>query len=43
VSLPVGRHEVMLVREGGGLAPGNGDGPRTLGSLVLTPAGGPVS
>lgn len=43
VSLPPGRHEVTLVREGGGLAPGNGDGPRTLGSLVLTPAGGPAS
>jgi hypothetical protein len=43
VSLPAGPREISLVREGGDLAPGNGDGPRTLGSLVLTPASGPVS
>jgi hypothetical protein len=43
VSLPAGRREVSVVREGGDLAPGNGDGPRTLGSLVLTRASGPAS
>jgi hypothetical protein len=42
-SLDAGTHEVALVREGGNLSPGNGDGPRTLGSLVLTPARGPAS
>jgi hypothetical protein len=42
-SLDAGTHEVALVREGGDLSPGNGDGPRTLGSLVLTPARGPAS
>jgi hypothetical protein len=41
IELPAGPHEVRLVREGFDLAPGNGDGPRTLGSLVLTrPTGG---
>jgi hypothetical protein len=43
VDLPAGALEVTLVREGGDLSPGNGDGPRTLGSLVLTaPAAGPA-
>ncbi len=42
-SLDAGTHEVALIREGGDLSPGNGDGPRTLGSLVLTPARGPES
>jgi hypothetical protein len=42
-SLEAGTHEVALIREGGDLSPGNGDGPRTLGSLVLTPARGPAS
>jgi hypothetical protein len=42
-SLEAGTHEVALIREGGDLSPGNGDGPRTLGSLVLTPARGPES
>jgi hypothetical protein len=41
-SLDAGMHEVALVREGGDLSPGNGDGPRTMGSLVLTPARGPA-
>jgi hypothetical protein len=35
VELGAGMHRVKLVRGGGNLAPGNGDGPRTLGSLVL--------
>ena len=35
VALDPGEHRVELVRSGGNLAPGNGDGPRTLGSLVL--------
>ena len=35
VQLGAGRHRVELARGGGNLAPGNGDGPRTLGSLVL--------
>jgi hypothetical protein len=33
--LDAGKHDVALVRGGGTLAPGNGDGPRTLGQLVL--------
>ncbi len=43
--LDAGSHEVELVRAGGDLSPGNGDGPRTLGSLVITAAGeaGPPS
>lgn len=36
--LAAGSHEVELARGGGTLAPGNGDGPRTLGPLVLRPA-----
>jgi hypothetical protein len=44
VELRTGSLEVRLVREGGDLSPGNGDGPRTLGSLVLTPSrAGPAS
>jgi hypothetical protein len=35
LDLDAGTHPVELVRGGGDLAPGNGDGPRTLGSLVL--------
>jgi hypothetical protein len=35
VELQSGRHRVELIRGGGDLSPGNGDGPRTLGSLVL--------
>lgn len=35
LELGSGSHRVELVRSGGDLAPGNGDGPRTLGSLVL--------
>ncbi len=35
LELDAGTHPVELVRAGGDLAPGNGDGPRTLGSLVL--------
>ena len=35
LELDAGAHRVELVRSGGSLAPGNGDGPRTLGSLVL--------
>jgi hypothetical protein len=34
-----GHHRVELARAGGSLAPGNGDGPRTLGSLVLRSCG----
>jgi hypothetical protein len=37
-TLDAGPHDVTLTREGGDLSPGNGDGPRTLGSLALTPA-----
>jgi hypothetical protein len=33
--LDSGTHHIDLIRSGGNLAPGNGDGPRTLGSLVL--------
>jgi len=33
--LGAGTHRIQLVRSGGNLAPGNGDGPRSLGSLVL--------
>lgn len=39
VALRRGRHDVELVRGGGNLEPGNGDGPRKLGSLVLRPVG----
>ena len=35
LELDQGAHRVELVRSGGNLAPGNGDGPRSLGSLVL--------
>ncbi len=35
LELDEGAHRIELVRSGGDLAPGNGDGPRTLGSLVL--------
>jgi hypothetical protein len=35
LELDEGAHRVELVRSGGNLAPGNGDGPRSLGSLVL--------
>jgi hypothetical protein len=35
VELAGGRHRVELVRSGGNLSPGNGDGPRSLGSLVV--------
>jgi hypothetical protein len=35
VSLASGRHAVELARGHGDLSPGSGDGPRTLGSLVL--------
>ena len=35
VALGSGAHRVELVCSGGNLAPGNGDGPRTLGSLAL--------
>jgi hypothetical protein len=35
VELDAGDHRIELVRSGGSLAPGNGDGPRTLGALVL--------
>jgi hypothetical protein len=38
LELSAGPHRVELVRGGGSLAPGNGDGPRTLGELVLSPA-----
>ena len=38
LELSAGPHQVELVRGGGSLAPGNGDGPRTLGELVLSPA-----
>jgi hypothetical protein len=38
--LEAGRHKVELVRGGGTLAPGNGDGRRILGPLVLRPTGG---
>jgi hypothetical protein len=37
--LSAGPHRVELRRAGGSLAPGNGDGPRTLGQLVLRRAG----
>jgi hypothetical protein len=43
IALRGGRHRVTLVREGGDLSPGNGDGPRSLGSLVLTPSADPAS
>jgi hypothetical protein len=35
VALKAGRHEVALSRGEASLAPGSGDGPRTVGSLVL--------
>jgi hypothetical protein len=35
LQLDTGTHRVELVRSGGDLSPGNGDGPRSLGSLVL--------
>jgi hypothetical protein len=38
VRLSAGRHRVELVRAGGDLHPGNGDGPRRLGPLALVPA-----
>jgi hypothetical protein len=38
--LEAGRHLVEVEREGGDLEPGNGDGNRALGPLVLRPAGG---
>lgn len=37
VRLTAGRHRVELVRGGGSLGPGNGDGPRRLGPLALIP------
>jgi hypothetical protein len=40
-NLEAGAHDIELVRGGGDLAPGNGDGPRTLGSLALTAAPAP--
>jgi hypothetical protein len=39
--LQAGRHRVELVRGGGTLAPGNGDGRRMLGPLVLRRTGNP--
>jgi hypothetical protein len=39
VELGAGAHRVEIVRGDGGIAPGSGDGPRNVGSLVLTPAG----
>ncbi len=38
VRLAAGRHRVELLRGGGSLRPGNGDGPRRLGPLALVPA-----
>jgi len=38
VRLDAGRKEVAIVRGGGSLEPGNGDGRRTIGPLVLSPA-----
>lgn len=35
LKLSRGEHRLQLVRGGASLAPGNGDGPRTLGELVL--------
>ncbi len=37
IRLAAGRHEVELVRGGGSLKPGSGDGPRRLGPLALVP------
>ncbi len=37
VTLRPGWHDVELVRGGGSLAPGNGDGPRRVGAVVLRP------
>jgi hypothetical protein len=37
VTLEAGRHAVTISRGSASLAPGSGDGPRTLGSLVLRP------
>jgi len=39
VALRRGRHRVEIVRGGGNLEPGNGDGPRKVGSVVLRPTG----
>ena len=41
--LAAGVHEVAVLREGGDLSPGNGDGPRSLGSVVLRRREPPVS
>jgi hypothetical protein len=40
VTLRAGRHRVTLSRGEASVAPGSGDGPRTLGSLVLRPRPG---
>jgi hypothetical protein len=37
--LEAGRHRIELVRGGGTLAPGNGDGRRLIGPLALRPKG----
>jgi hypothetical protein len=37
VRLDAGRHRVTLLRGGGNLEPGNGDGRRVLGPLALRP------
>jgi hypothetical protein len=39
LALRRGPHRVELVRSGGSLEPGNGDGPRRVGSVVLRPVG----
>jgi hypothetical protein len=41
VQVDAGRHRVALVRGGGTLEPGNGDGRRVVGPLVLRPAAAP--
>lgn len=38
-ALGKGRHRMEIVRGGGNLEPGNGDGPRRVGSAVLRPIG----
>jgi hypothetical protein len=38
IPLGAGRHQVELIRGGGTLAPGNGDGRRLIGPLVLRPS-----
>ena len=43
VRLEAGRHRAELVRGGGTLAPGNGDGRRIIGPLALRPARAPSS